>query len=109
MALFGPRLIMDAKSALNALSDEINPTDLANINELTYYIVGSAGVASGAVQPEEAHLSGYTGTWAPNGSPITVAADTVKTVKVTGVGMVARCRISTVLAGGTVSVWAMGR
>lgn len=109
MALFGPRLIMDAKSALNALSDELNPVDLANINELTYFIVGSAGVASGAVQVESAHLTGYTGTWAPEGAAITVVATSVKTVKVTGVGHVGRVRVSTVLAGGTVSVWAMGR
>ena len=103
------RKIMDGKSALNALSDEIGPNDMANINELTFYIVGSAGVASGAVQPEECHESEYTGTWAPNGSPITVAATTCKSVKVTGVAQVARCRISTVLVGGTVDVWAIGR
>ena len=103
------RLIMDAKVDINTLSDEILPTDMANINELTYYIVGSAGVASGAVQPEEAHEVGYTGTWAANGSPISVVATAVKTVKISGVGHVGRCRISTAIGSGTVSVWAIGR
>jgi len=101
--------VMDAKSALNELSDEIGPVEMANINELTFYVVGSVGVVSGAVQAEEAHLSGYTGTWAPNGAAKTVVASTVGTIKVTGVANVGRCRISTVLAGGTVSIWAMGR
>jgi len=108
MALFWKK-VMDAKSALNAVSDEIGAAELNNVNELTFYIVGSAGVASGAVQPEEAHVAAYTGTWAANGSPITVTATTVKTVKVSGVGFVARARISTVLAGGTVDVWVLGR
>lgn len=109
MALFGPTEIMTAKSALNELSTEIGPVRGSNMNEFTIYIVGSAGVASGAVQVEEAHLAGYTGTWAAVGAPVTVAATTVKTVKASGVGFVYRARISTVLAGGTVSVLAMGR
>lgn len=103
------RQVMFAKSALNELSTEINPVDLNNINELTFYVVGSAGVASGAVQAEEAHVAAYSGTWAPNGAPVTVVASSVKTVKVTGVSFVGRVRISTVLAGGTVDVWALGR
>lgn len=109
MAKWGTKEIMTAKSALNAVSDEIGPVEMSNINELTIYIVGSAGVVSGAVQVEEAHLSGYAGTWAPNGSPVTVTADTVKSVKVAGVAHVARARVSTVLAGGTVSCFALGR
>lgn len=103
------RQIMDAKSAVNALSDVLVPNDLANINELTYYIVYSSGVSAGAVQPEESHLVGYTGVWAPIGSPITFVDGGIKTVKATGVGHVGRCRISTGLTGGTVSIWAMGR
>jgi len=108
MALFF-RQIMDAKSALDAVSDEINPTDLSNINELTYYMVFSAGVVSGAVQPETAHATGYAGTWSPEGSPISTGNNVVKHVMITGVTQVRRCRISTVLAGGTVSIYAMGR
>jgi hypothetical protein len=109
MALFGPDLILDAATALNAVSTEIGPVEAGNVNELTFYIVGSVGVASGAVQIEEAHITGYTGTWAPVGTATTVAATTVKTIKATGVGNVYRARVSTVMAGGSVSVWAMGR
>lgn len=100
---------MSLGSALDTLSDEIGPVEMANINELTFYVVGSAGVVSGAVQAEESHASGYTGTWAPNGAAKTVVATTVGTIKVTGVANVARVRISTVLAGGTVDIYAMGR
>lgn len=103
------RQIMDNGLLLDEVSEELGPVDLCNIQELTYYIVGRTGVVSGAVQPEEAHVSGYAGTWAPNGSPITVVADTVKTVKVTGVSNVGRCRVSTVMAGAGVDVWALGR
>jgi len=100
---------MDAKSALNAVSDELRPTDCANIQELTYYYVFSAGVVSGAVQPETSHESGYTGTWSPEGSPTSSGNDVVKHTSLAGVTNVRRVRISTVLAGGTVTVWAMGR
>lgn len=108
MALFFKQ-IMDAKSALNAVSDELGAVELSNINELTYYIVFSAGTVSGAVQPETSHLSGYTGTWSPEGSPIASGNDVVKHVMITGVTQARRVRISTVLGGGTVSIWAMGR
>lgn len=99
------RQIMSAKSALNAVSDELGSNDLANSVDQTFYIVGGSGVASGAVQVETAHIKGYTGTWAVEGAAVTVVADTVKTVKVAGVGFASRVRISTVLAGGTVDVY----
>lgn len=103
------RQIMDNGTDLNETSDELGPVDMANINELTFYVVGRDGVVSGAVQAEEAHESEYAGTWAVNGSPVTVTANAVKTIKVTGVAHVARVRISTVMAGAGVDVWAMGR
>jgi len=103
------RQVMDAKSALDAVSDEIGPNDNANINELTYYIVFGTGVISGAVQPETSHLSGYTGTWSPEGSPVSSGNNVVKHVSVTGVTQIRRVRISTVLGGGTVSIFAIGR
>jgi hypothetical protein len=103
------REIMAAKSALNAVSEEVGPVDASNVNERTYYVVGSAGVSAGAVQAEESHLTLYGGTWAPNGSPVTVEADKVKTIKVTGVAHVERIRISTAIVGGTVSVFHLGR
>ncbi len=97
--------VMTDEADDETVSEEIGPVESGNVNEQTWYIVGSAGVASGAVQIEEAHVAGYAGTWAPNGSPITVAASTVKTVKVTGVSHVCRARISTAIGSGTVSVF----
>jgi len=99
----------DNLTALNAVTDEIGPAELNNIQELTYYIVGLAGVVSGAVQVEEAHVVAYPGTWAPNGGPTTVTADAVKTTKVSGVSFVSRVRVSTVMGGAGVDVWALGR
>lgn len=101
--------IMSGASALNALSSEINPVGFNNIKEITFYIVFSAGVGAGAVQIEEAHTPGYTGTWAAIGAAVTFGDNAVKTVKASGVGMVARARISTLVTGGTVSVLVMGR
>jgi len=103
------RQVGDNLTDLNAVTEELNPVELNNINELTYFLVGRTGVVSGAVQVEEAHVSGYAGTWAPNGSPTTITADTVKTVKVTGVSFVSRVRVSTVMGGAGVDVWALGR
>lgn len=104
--------IMDAKSALNAVSDEISPSDLEHVQELTYYIVFDAESTAGAVQPESSHLPGYTGTWAAEGSPIAwAAASKVHKVSIAGASFVGRCRISTGITGvdGSVSVWALGR
>lgn len=71
---------------------------------LTLYIIGSAGVGAGAVQLETAHDPAYAGTWAPlGGAPVTVAADTVKTVSVEGAFLAVRSRISTTVTGGTVT------
>jgi len=100
---------MDAKSALNAVSDVVNAVHLANINELTFYLVFSAGCAAGKAKAEESHDGEYAGTWALNGSEVTFGDNVVKTVKVTGVSKAQRVRISEAIVGGTLSVWAMGR
>lgn len=97
---------MDAKSALNALSDEIKPSDLGSVEELTYYIVFGAGTSAGAVQIESAHLPGYTGTWAAEGTPVAWAAATkVHKVSIQGASYVARARISTAIVGGTIDIY----
>jgi hypothetical protein len=108
MALFR-RQIMSGLSALNAVSDVLNMTDVGNINEITFYIVGSAGIGAGAVQVEEAHADDYAGAWAPNGSPVNAVVSGEATVKITGVSAAMRARISTAIVGGTVDIWAVGR
>lgn len=102
------RKIMTAQSALNAVSDEIKPADLSSVEELTYYIVFSAGTSAGAVQAESAHLPGYTGTWAAEGSAVAwVSASKVHKVSIQGASYVDRVRISTGIVGGTVDVYAL--
>lgn len=101
--------ILDAKSALNALSDELSNADLVACNELVYYIVFGPGTNAGGVQVETAHVSAYAGTWAPEGSAVAwAAADKVHTVRVQGASFVSRARISTGITGGTVDVYVMG-
>lgn len=102
-------LIMDAESADETVSDVVGPVEVSNVNELTLYVVFSAGVASGAVQFEEAHAADYTGVWAPISSAVSAADGAVKTVKATGVSNFVRARISTAIGSGTVSCWLMGR
>lgn len=66
----------------------------------------SAGVASGAIQPETADAYDYAGTWAPiGGGPITVPAASSETEYTwSGVYAFFRARISTIIGGGTVTV-----
>lgn len=109
MALFGPKLIMNALSADDAVSDVMGPVEVGNVNELTLYVVFSSGVASGVIQFEEAHDKNYAGVWAAIGSAVNSADGAVKTVKATGVSAAVRARITTVIGGGTVSCWLMGR
>lgn len=82
----------------------------AGYSNIRMIVVGSAGVASGAVQLEGAHTKDYAGTWQIMGAAVTVTADTVTTG-----GAAAniffpyvRARISTVVAGGTVTVVIVG-
>lgn len=99
--------VMAAQSALNALSTELSPTDLGSVDELTYYIVFGAGTGAGAVQIESAHTTGYTGAWAAEGSPVAwVQASKVHKVSIAGASYVSRARISTLVTGGTVDVYA---
>lgn len=69
-------------------------------------IKASAGVASGAIQPETSDEFAYAGTWAPvGGGPITVPAASSEVVyNFFGIFRFIRARISTIVAGGTVTV-----
>jgi hypothetical protein len=71
-----------------------------------FIVKTSAGVASGAVQPEAANESDYAGTWAPiGGGPVTVpAASSELAIEFEGVYNFLACRISTVIGGGTIEV-----
>jgi hypothetical protein len=103
------KLIMSGGSVINTVSEVLNGADLAGAEFVGFYIVGSAGVSAGAIQIEDAHSSIYTGTWNPQGSPVTVVADSVKKISITDVFSGLRARISTGLVGGTVDVYIVVR
>lgn len=102
-----PVTLQSAASALNAAGLVIAIPD--SFKHHNIIIKGSSGVASGAVQPETADSFDYAGTWAPiGGGPITVVADTESVVSFEGIFRFIRVRVSTVLAGGTVTVTYQG-
>ena len=75
----------------------------------TLIIKGSAGVASGAVQPEGSDDALYSGTWAQiGGGPVTVVASTEIIINFEGVFNFIRCGISSNIVGGTVTVTYLG-
>lgn len=68
-------------------------------------IKGSAGIASGAVQPETAAEYNYAGTWAPiGGGPVSTIASSALIIEFEGIYKFFRCRISTLIGGGTIEV-----
>lgn len=71
--------------------------------EHTVYIEWSAGVASGGVTVETASHKDYAGTWAPLQVVAFSAASKSDRFSFTGAFGAVRVRVSTVLAGGTVS------
>lgn len=103
------------RSAKRGVSENLQPagtttgngTVLATtrtVREHRFIITGSAGVATGAVQPETSNDPNYAGTWVALGSPITVVASSKLSVAVEGVLECVRARISTNITGGTVQV-----
>lgn len=91
-----------------ALTTTGNGTVIAIPDSFTRHriiIKGSAGIASGAIQPESADDPTYAGTWGQiGGGPITAVASTEITVDFTGVYSFIRARVSTDIVGGTVTV-----
>lgn len=102
------RKILEA--GVSGSSSELGHVDLQGVTEVAYYVVFGPGTSAGALQIEEAPTKAYGGTWSPIGSAINwSAASKVHVVRSTGVGAVARVRITTPIVGGTVDVWAFGR
>ena len=98
-------ILQDAETTGNGLVLAIP----SSFKHHTLYIKGSAGVASGAVQPESADSKDYAGTWGQiGGGPITVVADTELAINFEGLYKFIRVGISTVVVGGTVSVSYIG-
>ncbi len=74
-----------------------------------FIVKGSSGIASGAVQVETADEFDYAGTWAPiSGGPVTAVASTDVLIEFEGLYNFLRCRISTLIGGGTIEVTYQG-
>ena len=82
------------------------PVYCALCREVAAYITWSAGVVSGGITFETSEDETYTGTWAPVGNevPFSGTAPRKTVFGATGVYAWVRARISTVVAGGTVTV-----
>lgn len=80
-----------------------------SFHDHNFYIKGSSGVNAGAIQLESADDPTYTGTWNPQGNPITVVASSELSITLAGIFPALRARISTTVTGGTVDVNYVGR
>lgn len=99
------RQLLTNASALNTAGN-VGAADMPQCRETATYLSWSTGTASGAVTMESSYDSAYTGTWAPL-QVVTFSGTAPKQdlVQITGIHLNLRARVSTVLAGGTVSVW----
>jgi hypothetical protein len=75
--------------------------------EHTFYIIPTGGVSTGAIQIETADESTFAGAWAPLGPEINLSTGAA-IVQQTGALRAVRARISSNVAGGTVTIMAVG-
>ena len=74
------------------------------VREHIFYVTGNGSVTAGEVTLETAADPAYAGTWSAITTAVTVPSDETTAVSVRGVYLAVRARISTTVAGGTVSV-----
>lgn len=77
--------------------------------QIAVYVDWSAGVSAGAVTIETANSTTYSGTWAPLAVVVNSAASKQDVFHFTGPLMAVRARVTTTVAGGTVSCLLVGR
>ena len=83
--------------------------DVAGCANLTFYVVGGAGVSAGAVTIEESHDPNYAGAWTPIGAAVTVIVGVAAPSRFAGTAKAVRARITTPLTGGTGGVYLVAR
>ncbi len=95
-----PFLVLDAASALNAVSDVLHlPAAIA----VAAYVTFSIGCTDGTVVLESSDVNPYTGTWVTEDS--LPAGDNIKgRISANGPAEYWRVRVSEALVGGTVTV-----
>lgn len=102
-------IILDAQATDETSSTVLGPAVLANKQEHTFYTEWGTGVSAGVVTIEEASDPAYAGTWA-NVATVTYSAGSPLSVvtRKSGAALAMRARISTAVAGGTVTVTYVG-
>lgn len=96
-----PFVLQDAAQSGNGAVILVPPS----FKEHRITIRGAGGVAAGAVQPEAADAPDYSGTWGRiGGGPVTVVDVAELVVSFEGVFNAIRCRISTNIVMGNVTV-----
>lgn len=100
--------LMDGKSVDETASTVIGPAYMGQVQEWTIYVVFDQDTTSGVVTIEAAHRADFGGTWHSLSTVTWAVANSVQLVSVTGVHQAVRARISTVIGGGTVDVFAVG-
>lgn len=109
MSVGGSPLYEQVLAAQSVDETTHTPVFAAHCSKVSMYVVGSAGVVSGAVTFEASPDAAFAGTWLPILTPVNAAADTVVTVSgVNAAYPYVRARISTVIGGGTVDVMIVG-
>ena len=102
------QVIMSKKSVDETTSTVLGPGQLSRVRELTLYVKFSPSTTSGVVTLEAAHDAAFTGTWSSIATATWAVTNSVLHTSTTGAHMAVRARISTVIAGGTVDVIAIG-
>jgi hypothetical protein len=98
--------LLDA-AATDETTGSVGPAQVSHCTEHAFYIEGSAGVASGVVEIEEASHDAFAGTW-ESVAQVTVLANECVVVRKSGAGLAFRARISTAIGSGTVTVTYIG-
>lgn len=97
-----PLTLHAALSASTANGVEFAPPN--SFRRHKFNMKGSAGISSGAMQPESADVVGYSGTWNPiGGGPIAAVASSELEYEFEGLYSALRFRISTIIADGTIT------
>lgn len=102
--------MLTGKSAINETSDVIGPSQACKVRELRFYANFGPGTTAGTVIVEGAPTENFAGTWASLGSMAWSAASKIETLRVEGVHLAFRARLSVAVTGpgGVVDVDVVG-
>ena len=97
---------------LDAVSTDETTSVVMPVNSQIFvgvYVLWSSGTSAGQVVLEESYSPTYTGTWSTIGTINWSAASSTDVFHQTGAFRSLRVRVNTAIAGGTVTVYGIGR